>query len=170
MDLYDFTVPQLAKTLRNLDRWLTLAQKHAETAQVPVENLLQARLAPDQFMFVRQVQVACDNAKFIPGRLAAKPWDPHPDTETTLEQLRERIASIQQYLETFTREDFEDAAERKIKLPWMQEGQWLRGEDYAIQFGLPNFYFHVVTAYAILRHKGVALGKNDFIGGLPINE
>ena len=165
MDIYDFTVPQLAKSLRNLDGWLTRAHKHTETAQVPVESLLQARLAPDQFMFVRQVQVACDNAKFIPGRLTGKPWDSHPDTETTIEQLRGRIASIQRYLETFTREDFEDAAERKVKLPWMQDGQYLRGEDYAIQFGLPNFYFHVVTAYAILRHKGVQLGKRDFFAG-----
>ena len=170
MDIYDFTVPQLAKTLRNLDRWLTAAQKHAESAQISVESLLQARLAPDQYMFVRQVQIACDNAKFIPGRLTGKPWDPHPDTETTIEQLRARIASIQAYLETFKREDFEDAAQRKIKLPWMQDGQWLSGVDYAIQFGLPNFYFHIVTAYGILRHKGVALGKNDYIGGLPINQ
>jgi uncharacterized protein len=170
MHIYDLTVPQLTKTLRNLDRWIVLAGKHAESAQVPVQTLLQARLAPDQYMFVRQVQVACDNAKFIPGRLAGKEWPSHPDTETTLEQLHGRIASVNQYIETFTREDFDEIDERRITLPWMKPDQWLQPYDYLLQFALPNFYFHVVTAYAILRHKGVPLGKPDYIGGLPMQD
>ena len=168
MHIYDLTVPQLSKTLRNLDRWIQLAAKHAETAQVPIESLMQARLAPDQYIFVRQVQVATDNAKFIPGRLAGKEWPSHPDTETTLDQLLARIKSVDEYVNTFTREDFDGIEERKIRLPWMKEDQWLQPYDYVVQFGLPNFYFHVVTAYAILRHKGVPLGKGDFIGGLTM--
>ncbi len=168
MHIYDLTVPQLIKTLRNLDRWLTLAEQHAETARVPVETLMSARLAPDQFNFVRQVQVATDNAKYIPGRLTGKEWPSHPDTETTFEQLRARIASVSAYVETYKREDFDDLEHRKIRLPWMKEGQWLAPHDYLVQFGLPNFYFHIVTAYAILRHMGVQLGKVDFIGGLPM--
>lgn len=162
MDIYDLTVPQLIKTLGNLDRWMALANKHAESANIPPADLLSARLAPDQFAFVRQVQVATDNAKFIPGRLANKEWPPHPDTETTFEQLHARIASIQGYLETFKPEDFAGAGDRRITLPWT-EGQWMTGAEYLIQFALPNFYFHLTTAYAILRHNGVELGKSDFI-------
>ena len=168
MHIYDLTVPQLSKTLRNLDGWIKRAGEHAKNAQVPVDSLLQARLAPDQYMFVRQVQVATDNAKFIPGRLSGKQWPSHPDTETTFEQLHARIASVDEYVNSFKREDFDDIDKRKIRLPWMKEDQWLAPYDYLVQFGMPNFYFHVVTAYAILRHKGVQLGKNDFIGGLPI--
>ena len=168
MDIYDLTVPQLSKSLRNLDGWIARASTHAQTAQVPVDSLLHARLAPDQFIFVRQVQVACDNAKYIPGRLAGKEWPSHPDTETTFEQLRARIESVLGYLGTYTRADFADVADRKVTLPWMQAGTWLRAEEYLVQFALPNFYFHVVTAYSILRHKGVQLGKADFIGGLPL--
>ncbi|HEY5948799.1 MAG TPA: DUF1993 domain-containing protein [Kofleriaceae bacterium] len=168
MHIYDLTVPQLIKTLRNLDRWLTLANTHAQTANIPVESLITARLAPDQYSLVRQVQVATDNAKFIPGRLAGKEWPSHPDTETTFDQLHARIASVQSYIESFSREDFDDIDKRKIRLPWMKPDQWLDPHDYVVQFALPNFYFHVVTAYAILRHKGVQLGKNDYIGGLPM--
>jgi uncharacterized protein len=168
MHIYDLTVPQLIKSLRNLDRWITLAIKHAETAQLPAEILINARLAADQYSFARQVQVATDNAKFIPGRLAGKEWPSHPDTETTFDQLRARISSVSGYVETFKREDFDDVDRRKIRLPWMKADQWLEPHDYLLQFGLPNFHFHVITAYAILRHKGVQLGKNDYIGGLPI--
>jgi hypothetical protein len=168
MHIYDLTVPQLTKTLRTLDRWLTLADKHAQSTQVPVDTLLNARLAPDQFMFVRQVQVACDNAKLMAGRLAGKEWPSHPDTETTIAELRGRIESVTGYLASFSREDFESVTERKVRLPWMPEGSWLSGEDYLVQFALPNFYFHVVTAYSILRHKGVQLGKTDYIGGLSM--
>ncbi|HEY5924842.1 MAG TPA: DUF1993 domain-containing protein [Kofleriaceae bacterium] len=168
MHIYDLTVPQLVTTLRNLDRWLTAAEAHAHTEQIAVETLMHARLAPDQYVFVRQVQVASDNAKFIAGRLAGKEWPSHPDTETTFEQLRARLASVIGYLDTFTREDFAEVEARKVKLPWMKPDQYLSAYDYLVGFGLPNFYFHVVTAYAILRHKGVKLGKQDFIGSLPI--
>ena len=167
MHLFDLTVPQLGLALRNLDGWLIRAVKHAETKQVPSGELLSARLAPDQYPFVRQVQTACDNAKLVAARLAGKQAPGHPDTETTFEQLRARIASVLDYLGTFAREDFEDA-ERKIVLPWMTGDQHMFARDYVVQFGLPNFYFHVVTAYAILRNQGVPLGKNDYLGQLTI--
>jgi hypothetical protein len=169
MHIYDLTVPQLLKTLRNLDSWLTLGAQHAEKQQIPVDQMLTARLAPDQYNLLRQIQVATDNAKILPGRLTGKEWPPHPDTETTFEQLHGRIASVSSFIETFKREDFDDLPRRRITLPWMKPDQWLEPHDYVVQFGLPNFYFHVITAYAILRHKGVQLGKNDFIGGLPIH-
>ena len=167
MNLFDLTVPQCIKVLRNIDNWLATAIKHAEAKKFDVNTLVHARLAPDQFAFVRQVQTSCDNAKFIAGRLTGKEWPAHPDTETTVEQLRARVASVIAYLETFKPEDFAGAEERKISLPWM-EGKWMRGDEYAAQFALANFYFHVTTTYAILRHNGVELGKRDYIGGIPL--
>jgi uncharacterized protein len=169
MNLFELTAPQLAKTLRTVDRWLKLAEEYAATRKFPVDNLIQARLAPDQFTLVKQVQTACDNAKFIPGRLCAKDWPPHADTETTFEQLHARIAAVLTYVDSFKLEDFAGAEERKISLPWMQ-GKWMTGTEYVIQFALPNFYFHVTNTYAILRHNGVPLGKIDFIGSVPMRD
>lgn len=168
MHMYDLTVPQLERSLQNLNGWLVRAVKHAETKQVPHEQLLSARLAPDQYAFLRQVQTACDNAKLIPARLTGKQAPGHPDTETTFEQLHARIASVLEYLRTFERDEFAEANERKIVLPWMSGGQHMIGEDYVLQFGLPNFQFHIVTAYSILRNQGVPLGKNDFLGQIAI--
>ena len=167
MNLYDLTVPQLIKMLKNVDHWLAAAIGHAEKKKFDVNNLMKARLAPDQFALDRQVQTACDNAKFIAGRLTGKEWPAHPDTETTFDQLRARTAAVIGYLETFKPEDFAGADERKITLPWM-EGKWMTGDEYVAQFALPNFYFHAVTAYAILRHNGVELGKREYIGSVPM--
>jgi hypothetical protein len=167
MNMFDLTVPQLAKTLKNIDNWLVKATAYADARKFPVDNLVTQRLAPDQYPLVRQVQTACDNAKFIPGRLTAKEWPAHPDTETTVVELRARIASVQGFLETFKPEDFEGSEERKISLSWMQ-GKWMTGFEYLGQFALPNFYFHVTNCYAILRHNGVELGKADFIGSVPM--
>ena len=169
MNLFELTVPQLAKTLRTLDRWLKTAEQNAELRKFPVDNLVQMRLAPDQFPLVKQVQTACDNAKFIPGRLSAKDWPSHADTETTFEQLHVRIAAVLSYLDGFKPEDFAGAEERKISLPWMQ-GKWMTGAEYVTQFALPNFYFHITLAYAILRHNGVPLGKTDYIGSVPMRD
>jgi len=168
MRLYDVAVPQPVKMLGNLDRWLAAAIAYADRRKFDPVNLLKARLAPDQFTLDKQVQTACDNAKFLAARLAGREgWPAHADTETSLDQLRARIASVIGYLETFKAEDFAGAEERKISLPWM-EGKWMRGDEYLVQFALPNLYFHLTTAYAILRHNGVELGKRDYIGGVPM--
>ena len=167
MNLYDLTVPQLIKMLKNVDRWLVAATEHADRKKFDVNHLMTFRLALDQLPFDRQIQMVCDNAKFVAGRLTGKEWPAHPDTETTVEQLRARIASVIAYLETFKPDDFAGAEERKISLPWM-EGKWMRGDEYVSQFALANFYFHVVTAYSMLRNNGVDLGKRDFIGGVPM--
>lgn len=167
MTIYDLTIPQLGKMLANVDHWLALAIAHADKKKFDVNNLMKFRLAPDQFAFDKQVQTVCDNAKFVAARLAGKDWPTHPDTETTIEQLRARIASVIGYLETFKPEDFAGADERKISLPWM-EGKWMRGDEYVMQFALANFYFHTVTVYAMLRTNGIELGKREFIGGVPM--
>lgn len=167
MNIYDLTVPQLIKMLKNADRWLETAIAFADRKKFDVNNLVKFRLAPDQLAFDKQVQTMCDNAKFIAGRLAGKEWPAHADTETTFDQLRSRIALTITYLDTFKPEDFAGAEERKISLPWM-DGKWMRGDEYIAQFALANFYFHAVTAYEILRHNGVDLGKRDYIGGVPM--
>jgi len=163
MDIYDLTVPQLTRTLRNVDRWIEKAATHPGS-----DKILTARLAPDQYNFTRQVQIVTDNAKMMPGRLAGREWPSHPDTESTFEQLRGRLASVLSYLESFQRADFAEADSREIRLPWMNDGQFMKAYNYLVEFGLPNFYFHVVTAYGILRHEGVTLGKYDFLGQITI--
>jgi hypothetical protein len=135
---------------------------------IGANTLMKARLAPDQFALDRQIQTMCDNAKFIAGRLTGKEWPAHPDTETAFDQLRTRIAAVVSYLKTFKPDDFAGAGERKIVLPWVPD-KWMIGDEYAAQFALPNFYFHAVTAYAILRHNGVELGKRTFLGNVPMH-
>lgn len=168
MSLFD-AVPQFIKMLRNLDRWLTTAAEHAKKKSFEVEVLLQARLAPDQFPLVRQVQIACDSAKFAAAHLTGQKAPAHPDTEKTVDELHARIASCIAYLETVKEADFQGAAERRISAPWMA-GKWVAGAPYLLQLAYPNFYFHVTTAYAILRHNGVDLGKRDFLGDVTLNE
>jgi len=168
MTFYDLTVPQVLKMLRNLDRWIDAAAAHAEKKKFDPAVLVAARLAPDQFSFGKQVQISCDNAKGMAARLCGRDIPPHADTETTLPELRARIASVMGFLEAFRPEDFAGAEDRKITLPWMEDGKWMRADDYLAQFALANFYFHVTTAYSILRHNGVELGKRDYIGGVPL--
>ena len=168
MAVYDNTVPQLTKMLRNLDAWLEKAMANAEARKFDVNNLFGARLAPDQLPFSRQVQIACDHAKFIAFRLAGKAPPAQPDEEKSFADLRARIAGTLELLGTIQPEDFEGSATRKITLAFMP-GQYILGEDYLTEFGLPNFYFHVTTAYAILRHNGVELGKRDFVGSARLH-
>jgi hypothetical protein len=151
--------------LKQLDAWLDKAQAHAEDKSFDTSVLVQARLAPDQYPLVRQVQSACDAAKFAAARVTGKEAPAHPDTETTFEQLHARIKAATAYLDTFKEADFQGAEERHVSLPWL-EGKYLMGSDYITEAVLPNFYFHLSHAYAILRHNGVALGKMDYIGSL----
>jgi hypothetical protein len=166
--MYTASVPQLSKMLRNLLSWLEKADAHAAQKNYDVNVLLNARLAPDMFPLVRQVQSSCDHAKFIAARLANKEAPKNPDTETTVAELRTRIQVTLEFLSTIQPDDFEGAATRKIKLGYLPEDKRLLGHVYLNENGLPNFYFHVGMAYAILRHNGVDVGKRDFIGGLSL--
>jgi uncharacterized protein len=163
------SVQQFSKMLRNLDQWIDKAVAHAKAKSFDPDVLAGARLAPDQYPFQSQVQSACDAAKFAAVYLAAKPAPAQPDTETTMTQLKQRLATVIGILETYTEEDFAGAGERKVAPPWMR-GKWVRGDHYLAQVALPNFYFHITTAYAILRHNGVDLGKMDFIGPIPMRD
>jgi hypothetical protein len=167
MSLYDSSIPQLSKMLQNLERWLDKAADYAKTRNFDPETLLVARLAPDQYPLRKQIQAACDSAKFPAARLTGKKPPSHPDGEQTLPELRERIQSVISYLGSFKPEDFAGADKRQIELTFA-EGQVIDGSDYLCEMALPNFYFHIVTAYSILRHNGVDLGKIDFIGSLNL--
>jgi hypothetical protein len=162
-------VVQTKKMLGSIERWLDAAVAFAQKKSFDPETLLAARLAPDQYPLLRQIQVSCDNAKFIAARLSGKEAPKHPDTEKTLEEIRARIHAVTAYLDTFKPADFEGAATRHVELPFA-EGKYLTGADYLREMALPNFYFHVTTAYAILRHNGVELGKRDFIGSLDLKD
>jgi hypothetical protein len=164
---YDMAVFQPRKMLKNLDAWLDKAEAHAEAKSFDRSVLLEARLAPDQFAFVRHIQAVCDAAKFLAARLAGVTAPSHADDEKTWEQIRERVTTVAAYLDSFEEQAFATAGERWVELPFL-EGQKMRADDYMFEMALPNFYFHLVTAYAILRHNGVDLGKRDYIGSLRL--
>jgi len=167
--LYQITIPQFAKTLKNLSAILTKAEQHAVAKKFEVEVLLNARLAPDQFNLIRQVQIVCDTAKLGAARLAGKEAPVHEDKEKTLPELQARIETVLGYLATFSENDFQGAEERKISQPrW--EGKYLTGWEFAMQHALPNLYFHTTTAYSILRHNGVDVGKKDYLGEMPFKK
>lgn len=169
--LYDLTVTQFSKMLNNLSAILDKGASFADSKKVDMEVLLNSRLAPDQFNLIRQVQIACDTAKLGVARLTEKVESApkHEDTETTLAQLQERIKSVLAYLEQFKPEDFANAASVKVSQPrW--EGKYLTGTEFAVEHAIPNVYFHITTAYAILRHNGVLLGKKDYLGAMPYKQ
>ncbi len=168
MNLYDATVPIFKKHLSGINKWLDKAAAFADHKKFDVETLLQARLAPDQYPLVRQIQSACDQAKFTCAKLAGKEPPSHPDTETTVAETRARLQTVIDYLATFKREEFVGAEERACKHSWMPAA--MRGGDYLDHFSLPNFHFHLTTAYAILRHNGVDLTKTDYIVEMPFQK
>jgi len=164
--LYDITVQQFTKMLHKLSAILDKSATHAENKKFDVEILLNSRLVPDQFNFIRQIQIACDTAKMGAARLTGKEAPAHEDTEKTLLELKARIEKTVAYLKTFSEKDFAEAKDRKISQPrW--EGKYLTGYEFAIQHAIPNFYFHMTTAYSILRHNGVEVGKKDYLGAMP---
>jgi hypothetical protein len=158
-----------AKTLENLDRWMDRAVEHAKARSFDVDVLVHARLAPDQYSFVQQVQSACDQAKYTAAYLGGKPAPSHPDTEVSFAELRDRIRKATGFLATVQPKDLAGADERKVAPQWLG-GRWLRGHDYLVHVAVPNFFFHATMAYAILRHNGVPLGKMDYVGSLPTRE
>jgi hypothetical protein len=163
------TFREMKKMLGHLDKWLVAAASHGQAKSFDPNLLVGMRLSPDQFNFARQVQSACDTLKLAASRLTGKDAPSHPDTEQTLEELRERIKSTLAYVEPFTAKDFEGAATRVIKTPrW--EGKVMTGTDYFHEHALPNFFFHLTHSYAILRHNGVGLGKRDFLGALTLRD
>jgi hypothetical protein len=165
--VYDETIPHFLRMLTNLSSWLDQAQTYADERGFDADRLVVARLSPDQFELARQIQSATDTAKFCATRLSGETPPNWADDETTLAALRERVATAIAYLETVTPEQLAEGATAKVS-PGFLQGAWFHGVDYVRGFALPNFYFHVTTAYSILRANGVPLGKRTFIGQVPV--
>jgi uncharacterized protein len=156
-------------SLNALSTILDKAEAFAAAKKIDPAVLLHSRLAPDMFDLTRQVQIVSDQARRGAARLAGVEAPSVEDTETTIDQLKARLAKTLAYLKTLDRKQIDAAADREIKLPLGPgiTGQ-MKGEDYLNNFLLPNFHFHLTAAYAILRHCGVDVGKRDFLGAIPV--
>ena len=160
-------IQQFSRTLRNLDGVLVKAEAYAKARNFDVNNFLTARLAPDMLTFVRQVRIACDHAKSAAQALTGKELPKHEDNEATFEELRGRIAKCLAVLDGLHAADFTVKPDAVIKMP-NRPGKGMRAGEYLWRRQIPNFYFHVTTAYALLRAGGVDIGKSDFLGQLDI--
>ncbi len=165
--MYQEFFGQMKKMLLQLDKWLEAGAAFAHANSFAPDDLLELRLAPDQFAFGRQVMVAGDTAKQAAARLTGTEAPTQADSEPTLEDLRARIRVVVAYLESLTPAAFADAATRVVTTPrW--EGKVMSGADYFVEHAAPNFFFHITHAYAILRHRGVTLGKRDYLGTVTL--
>jgi hypothetical protein len=164
ISMYQASTPRFVNTLKNLSAILDKAQAHAEAKKIDPAVLLNCRLYPDMFALARQVQIACDTAKGAAARLAGVEVPKHEDTEQTVAELKARIAKTIAFVESLKPAQIDGSEEKNIHLKLgSREVDW-KGMQYLLGFALPNFYFHTVTAYDILRHHGVEIGKRDFIG------
>jgi uncharacterized protein len=148
---------------------LDKAEGFASSKKIDSSVLLRSRLSPDMFDLIRQVQIATDQAKNGASRLAGVEAPRHEDNETTIDQLKERIAKTVAYLKTLDQKQIDASVDREITFPLGPTNKGhMKGADYLNHFVLPNFYFHLTVAYAILRHNGVEVGKRDFLGAIPM--
>ncbi len=159
LSLYDISVPLFVSGLKNLSVLLDKAL----ASGIPESEFLEARLAPDMFPLPRQIQLVSDTAKGAAARLAGVENPSMPDTETTFAELKERIAKTVAFIESIDPAKFEGGVDRDITIPTPSFDLKWKGADYLRQFALPNFYFHVTVLYAILRTKGVSVGKQDYL-------
>lgn len=163
------TVFHFRQILINLDQILDKAAAYADTKKIDLDVLANYRLAPDMFNLIRQIQSACDAAKFAAAYLSGQTAPKHEDNEKTWAELHERLKKVITYLEGFKDSDFAGAETRQVKPGWAK-GKWVQGNDYLNQVAVPNFYFHAAMTYAILRHAGVDLGKLDFLGSVNMRD
>ena len=164
ISLYDFSVPLLIRGLTNLSAILDKAASHAEAKKFDATALAQARLFPDMFPLGRQVQIACDTAKGAAGRLAGVDIPKHEDTETTLEELKQRIAKTLDFVRGVKADQMKGAESKAIELKFGTRAVSFTGLSYLTEFVLPNLFFHETITYALLRSNGVEIGKMDFLG------
>jgi hypothetical protein len=164
--MYHAVVAQCTQSLRHLLTCLDKAERHAAAKKFDASVFLNCRLAPDMQPFTYQVQSACDYVKAAAAWLSGQTPPKHEDNEQTIDELRARIRKTVAFVEGVTQAQYDGASERKVKLSWAP-GKVIGGKDYLLQMTIPNTYFHIAMAYAILRHNGVDIGKQDFLG--PIN-
>ncbi len=160
------SVLEIKKLLGNLELLLDKGVAYAHHKKFEPSVLLHSRIAPDMFPLLRQVQFVCDQAKYAAARGAGKDVPVHEDKETTVDELKARIQNVVAFLDGFKESDFAGMETRTLSLPrW--EGKSMTALDYVIAHAIPNFYFHLMTTYLILRHNGVDVGKRDYLGALP---
>lgn len=164
ISMHSASVPVFTLMLGNLLHWLDRAEAHAAERKYDTSVLMAARLAPDMLPFVRQIQIACDGPKFCVARLAGIEAPRFADDETSFAQLRERIARTIEFLAAVTPAQLDGTEEKEVTIPRREGSFTMQGEAYLKHFVLPNLYFHLTTAYGLLRHNGVPLGKTDFLG------
>jgi hypothetical protein len=162
--MYQASAPRLVNALKNLSAILDKAQAHAEAKKIEPTVFTHCRLFPDMLPMNRQVQIACDTAKGAVARLAGVEVPKHEDTEETFAELKARIAKTVDFIQTIKPAQIDGSEEKNIHLKLGSREVDYKGMQYLLGFALPNFYFHVTTAYDILRHNGVELGKRDYIG------
>jgi len=164
ISIYQTSVPVFQRMLKSLAVILGKGEAHAAARKINPEVLINSRLYPDMLPFVRQIQIAADTAKGCAARLAGLEPPKYEDNEQTFPELAARIDKTLKYLETFKPAQIDGSEQRAITLKMRDHTMNLVGQQYLLNMALPNFYFHVTTAYDILRHCGVELGKKDFIG------
>ncbi|MEP6873011.1 MAG: DUF1993 domain-containing protein [Burkholderiales bacterium] len=162
--MHSASVPIFVRMLSNIETCLDKAEAHAAAKKFDSSVYLNSRLAPDMLVFTKQIQIACDTVKFCVARLAGVESPKFEDTETTLAELRERIKATIAYVKSVPAAQIDGSEERDITLPRRDGPIVMKGEAYLKHFALPNFFFHVTTAYALLRHNGVEIGKMDYLG------
>ncbi len=162
--LHAVSVPVFSRMLGNLSKLLDKAASDAEARKFEPSVLLESRLYPDMFPLLKQVQLACDFAKGAAARLAGVPVPAFPDEEKTVAELKYRIAKVIAFVESVSKNDVDAGADRDVTIKMRDRSVEMKGLDYLNNVAMPNFYFHATTAYAILRHNGVAVGKRDFVG------
>ena len=165
LSMFDSSVPALKHMLGSLSSLLKKAAEHAASRKIAPSVFFDARLFPDMFSLSRQVQIATDQAKGCAARLAGVEIPKFEDNETTIEELLARIAKTIAFLDGFKAEQIDGTEAREIVLTVRDKTMEFKGKDYLLNWVLPNFYFHVTTAYNILRHNGVEIGKRDFLAG-----
>jgi len=166
ISMYDLLIPVLTRGLTTMSAVLDKAAAHAAAKKFDSAVLAQARLFPDMYPLVRQVQIACDTAKGAAARLAGIEAPRHEDTEVTLAELKARIAKTLDVVKSVTAAQLKDAESRAIEIKF-PNGSWkFTGIGYLTDFVLPNFYFHVSMVYALLRKNGIEIGKSDFLGDI----
>lgn len=165
--IYDVTVPTFVRALNNLVAVLDKARSHAESEKIEPSVLLTMRLYPDMFPLTRQVQIASDTAKGCVARLTQQEPPKYEDNESSFAELRARVEKTIGYLKSIEPRAFEGAGERPVVLKFPQRSlNFKSGWEYLLAFALPNVFFHCTTAYDILRHGGVKIGKSDFLGAI----
>jgi hypothetical protein len=164
LSMYQASVPAFLQMLKALSAILDKAAEHCRQRAIEPGELINARLAPDMLPFARQVQIATDHAKGAAARLSGRDVPKYEDTESSFDELKARIAKTVEFVTSIPAAEIDGSEAREVTLTVAGQPRSFAGQRYLVHSALPNFYFHVTTAYDILRHKGVELGKRDYIG------